>query len=93
MQPFNLRQRPPPVFSDVEMLIRLHQVDQPVKNALSFLYGRLVHPDVHPAIHLARIGRQHFGAQSLCQVDGNLTLTHGSRTKDDNERLGARGER
>ena len=62
---------------------RLYNVDETQRRRT--LIGRhLCGTDVHAAIDLHRIARQHFGRKTSCQTVGNITLTNRCRTDDRN---------
>lgn len=62
---------------------RLYNVDETQRRRT--LIGRhLCGTDVHAAIDLHRIARQHFGRKTSCQTVGNITLTNRRRTDDRN---------
>lgn len=62
---------------------RLYNVDETQRRRT--LIGRhLCGTDVHAAIDLHRITRQHFGRKTSGQTVGNITLTYRRRTNDRN---------
>ena len=62
---------------------RLYNVDETQRRRT--LIGRhLCGTDVHAAIDLHRVARQHFGRKTGCQTVGNIALTNRRRTDDRN---------
>ena len=79
VQPGDLLQRQPTVQADVEGLVRLDEIDQPMGHAIPLRRRRLVRADVHAAVHLRRVSRENFGAERLRDLDRHPTLPDGRR--------------
>src|SRR5262249_9340687 len=49
----------------IEWLIRLDQIDQPMRDFLSLIRRRVISPDIHPPAYLPRDRVQHVGLSRL----------------------------
>ena len=87
VQSLDLGERLPAVDTNIERLIRLHQIDQPVRDALPLLRSRFVRSDIHAPIDLTGVSREHLSSQRFCDEDPHLTLPDRRRTDDDDQRL------
>jgi hypothetical protein len=61
--------------------LRIDQIDHVMRNSSLIRGGRFSRPDVHPAIHLHGVDRDHMGAEILCESKGQATLSGRRRTE------------
>ncbi len=86
VESLDFRLRRPAVHAGIESLIRIDQIDQTMGYGFTLLAGRLVGRDIHPTVHLTRIGREQIGPERAGNHYADLALSHGSRPHQHDQR-------
>lgn len=74
MQTHDFSRGVPAKFSSVKRFIRIHQVNQPMRNPLSFRFRWRIRSNVHSSINLSGIRGQELGVEELGHGHGHATL-------------------
>ena len=70
----------------VKPFVGIDQVEKAMRHALSLFHRRLIGGNIHPAIDLARIGRQQIRFQAAGQLEPDLAFSHGGRPDQHDQR-------